>query len=64
MCLYLAMRETLGNDSRIHRDISVGNIILVKEPSATMRRGYLIDWETSCKVDDAGAATEAGRVVS
>ena len=58
------MRDVREKDSRIHRDISVGNVILVKEPGTTVRRGYLIDWETSCKVDDAGAATEAGRVVS
>ena len=59
-----AMRDVRKKDSRIHRDISVGNIILVKEPATAVRRGYLIDWETSCKVDDAGIATEVGRVVS
>ncbi len=63
-CLDLAMRDALEKDSRIHRDISVGNVILVKEPGTTVRRGYLIDWETSCKVDNTGAAMEAGRVVS
>ncbi|PIL30491.1 hypothetical protein GSI_07191 [Ganoderma sinense ZZ0214-1] len=57
-----AMREVLEKDSRIHRDISVGNIILVKEEGAAVRRGYLVDWETSCKVDDAGAATQVGRL--
>ena len=57
------MRDALTKDSRIHRDISVGNVILVKEPGRAVRRGYLIDWETSCEVDDAGAATEMGRVV-
>ncbi|KAI1788469.1 hypothetical protein LXA43DRAFT_894557 [Ganoderma leucocontextum] len=60
--VYTAMRDALEKDSRIHRDISVSNVILVKELGGTVRRGYLIDWETSCKVDDAGAATEAGRV--
>ena len=59
-----AMQDALEKDSRIHRDISVGNIVLVKEKGSAIRRGYLIDWETSCKVDDDGAATEVGRVVS
>ena len=58
------MKDALKKDSRIHRDISVGNIVLVKEKDSAIRRGYLIDWETSCKVDDDGAATEVGRVVS
>ncbi|PIL30475.1 hypothetical protein GSI_07174 [Ganoderma sinense ZZ0214-1] len=60
--VYTAMRQVLAKDSRIHRDISVGNIVLVQEPGKTVRSGYLIDWETSCKVDDAGASTEMGRV--
>ena len=58
------MRDALVKDSRIHRDISIGNIILVKETDSPVRRGYLVDWETSCKVDDTGIAEEAGRVVS
>ena len=58
------MQDARVKDSRIHRDISVGNVILVKESEKEVRRGYLIDWETSCKVDGSGAAVEAGRVVS
>ena len=58
------MRDALAKDSRIHRDLSVGNIILVQEGDSSTRRGYLIDWESSCKVDDAGEAVELGRVVS
>ena len=58
------MRDALAKDSRIHRDLSVGNVILVQEGDPSTRRGYLIDWESSCKVDTAGEAVEVGRVVS
>ncbi|KAH9912676.1 uncharacterized protein BXZ73DRAFT_107312 [Epithele typhae] len=56
------MNDTLEKDSRIHRDISTGNIILVREPNNDIRKGYLIDWETSCRVDEHGDAVEPGRV--
>ena len=58
-----AMLDAFRKDSRIHRDLSDGNIILVQESDASVRRGYLIDWESSCKVDEAGDAYEARRVV-
>ncbi|KAH9849523.1 hypothetical protein C2E23DRAFT_737197 [Lenzites betulinus] len=58
---FTAMRDTLSKASRIHRDISVGNIILVKVPGQEIRRGYLIDWETSDHIDDAGDSVHAGR---
>lgn len=58
------MRDALAKDSRIHRDISVGNIILVKEPGQDIRRGYLIDWEASNVIDAAGESMQPGRVVS
>lgn len=58
------MRDAYRLDSRIHRDLSAGNVILVKEQDRRVRRGYLIDWEASCRVDDSGEALEAGRVVS
>ena len=58
------MRDALAKDSLLHRDLSVGNIILVTEPGSTIRKGYLIDWDSSCKVDDAGEAVQRGRVVS
>ncbi|KAI1793233.1 hypothetical protein LXA43DRAFT_1059945 [Ganoderma leucocontextum] len=57
------MRDALAKDSRIHRDISLGNIILVKVPDHSARQGYLIDWEASCTVDDVGEALEVGRAV-
>ncbi|KAL1950768.1 hypothetical protein VTO73DRAFT_5892 [Trametes versicolor] len=58
---FTAMRDALAKDSRIHRDLSMGNIILVKEPGSAVRRGYLIDWEASNQVDEAGEAKHAGR---
>ena len=57
------MRDSLEKGSRLHRDISVGNIILVQEPGSPIRKGYLIDWEMSCRIDESGDATESGRVV-
>ena len=59
-----AMRDALAKDCRLHRDISVGNIILVQEEDSDVRRGYLIDWEASCRVDGTGNALEDGRAVS
>ncbi|RDX49876.1 hypothetical protein OH76DRAFT_1482696 [Lentinus brumalis] len=59
---FTAMRDALAKDARIHRDISVGNIILVKESDRAVRRGYLIDWEASCRIDDKGNARLSGRV--
>ncbi|KAL7279685.1 hypothetical protein ACG7TL_006092 [Trametes sanguinea] len=56
-----AMKDAYTKDSRIHRDLSVGNIILVKEPDRVVRKGYLIDWEASDRVDDGGEALHAGR---
>ncbi|KAH9889370.1 hypothetical protein C8Q73DRAFT_654273 [Cubamyces lactineus] len=59
--VFIAMQDALTKDSRIHRDLSVGNIILVKEPDRAVRRGYLIDWESSDFVDSEGEALHAGR---
>ena len=38
----------------LHRDLSLGNIILYKFPEKPIRVGYLIDWERSCKIDKVG----------
>ncbi|KAI0948918.1 hypothetical protein AcW1_008660 [Taiwanofungus camphoratus] len=46
-----AMLEARNKNNRLHRDISLGNIIMVKEPSSHIRKGYLIDWELSCYID-------------
>ena len=35
----------------LHRDLSLGNIILYMVPGQATRAGYLIDWELSCKID-------------
>ncbi|KAI0664001.1 hypothetical protein C8Q70DRAFT_905844 [Cubamyces menziesii] len=59
--ILLAMKDALAKDSRIHRDLSVGNIILVKEPGRAIRRGYLIDWDASERVNDKGESLHAGR---
>ncbi len=59
----VAMRDALTKGSRLHRDISVGNILLVKESGQSVRKGYLIDWESSCKVDLSGVACQGGRMV-
>ncbi|KAI0712051.1 hypothetical protein C8Q76DRAFT_796939 [Earliella scabrosa] len=46
----------------LHQDISVGNIILVSEGGTGPRKGYLIDWDGSCEVDQSGVSPERGRV--
>jgi hypothetical protein len=33
----------------LHRDISLGNIILYRVKKETERLGYLVDWELGCK---------------
>ncbi|GBE84618.1 hypothetical protein SCP_0605970 [Sparassis crispa] len=50
---------------RLHRDVSIGNIILFRDPKGTntKRYGYLIDWGLSCLVTEEGEAcdhTKAG----
>ncbi|KAJ3012573.1 hypothetical protein NUW54_g1830 [Trametes sanguinea] len=57
----IAMKDALTKDFRIHRDLSVGNIILVKEADRSVRKGYLIHWEASDRIDDAGEALHSGR---
>ncbi|KAI9059513.1 hypothetical protein FKP32DRAFT_1579780 [Trametes sanguinea] len=59
--VFIAMRDALAKDSRIHRDLSVGNIILVKESDRAIRKGYLIDWDASDRVDEHGESLQAGR---
>ena len=59
----VAMKDAHSLASCLHRDISTGNIILVREEDRKMRRGYLVDWDASCDIDDSGAAAEPGRAV-
>ena len=61
---HLAMRDAQTKASRIHRDISIGNVILVRERDREIRRGYLIDWEASSEIDGSGQACLPGRTVS
>ena len=61
----LAVRDAYTLGHRLHRDLSVGNIILVQEqPFPARRKGYLIDWDSSCELDDSGASLDPGRAVS
>ena len=57
------MKDAYTLASCLHRDISIGNVIMVQEQGSPIRRGYLIDWDASCKVGDDGEATEVGRTV-
>ena len=57
------MRDAAGKGSRIHRNISVGSILLVNDPGSDTRKGYLIDWELSSRVDQAGQSIARDRVV-
>ncbi len=59
-----AMSDARIKDYRLHRDISIGNVILVAESGRDVRRGYLIDWDASCDVNDTGASIYEGRAVS
>ncbi|RDX42650.1 hypothetical protein OH76DRAFT_1488529 [Lentinus brumalis] len=56
-----AMSDARIKDYRLHRDISIGNVILVAESGRDVRRGYLIDWDASCDVNDTGASIYEGR---
>lgn len=57
------MQDAHSHASRLHRDISLGNIVLVREQGHTLRRGYLVDWDASCETNDLGQAANAGRAV-
>ncbi|KAI0632324.1 hypothetical protein C8Q77DRAFT_1060473 [Trametes polyzona] len=59
--VFIAMQDALAKDLRIHRDLSFGNIILVREPDRALRRGYLIDWEASDRIDEVGESLQDGR---
>ncbi|KAI9060872.1 hypothetical protein FKP32DRAFT_1594973 [Trametes sanguinea] len=62
--IFQAMRDTLTKAACIHRDISAGNIILVREDGSSKesaRRGCLIDWESSSRVDEEGLSIDRDR---
>ncbi|KAF9484764.1 hypothetical protein BDN70DRAFT_890629 [Pholiota conissans] len=52
--VYDALEAAYESNGRMHRDISSGNIILFADDSTREygnRRGILIDWELSCKIE-------------
>ena len=57
------MQDARLKDERLHRDISLGNIILVRDPTRSVRRGVLIDWEVSSQVDANGVSLDRNRTV-
>ncbi|RPD54657.1 hypothetical protein L226DRAFT_90085 [Lentinus tigrinus ALCF2SS1-7] len=59
--VFIVMKDALARNCRLHRDISIANILLVKERGSDIRRGYLIDWECSWNVDESGQALQPGR---
>lgn len=58
------MRDARDKAARLHRDISLANIVMVREHGSVVRRGYLIDWDASSPVDDSGQAVDRGPAVS
>ncbi|RPD54644.1 hypothetical protein L227DRAFT_555970 [Lentinus tigrinus ALCF2SS1-6] len=59
--VFQAMKDAVRRCYRLHRDVSIGNIILVKEAGNDVRKGYLIDWDASILADEEGRGVEAGR---
>ena len=59
----LAMGDAFSKTAHLHRDISISNIILVRERGRCLRRGYLIDWDSCCPANESQEATETGRAV-
>ena len=46
MCCSTAI-EALDNNGILHRDISVSNLVLVPTKGSTIRKGFLIDFDSS-----------------
>ena len=59
----IAMMDAHTKCSRLHRDISLGSIMLVAEPGRSVRTGYLVDWDASSLVDASGGSVRIGRAV-
>ncbi|KAH8115724.1 hypothetical protein DFH11DRAFT_1702549 [Phellopilus nigrolimitatus] len=57
---YEALIDAHEKCNRLHRDISLNNVILVRDPETGRRRGILIDWEVST-VADNGTARDYNR---
>ena len=58
----LAAWEAFKRCERLHRDISINNIILVRRNNA-WRIGFLVDWELSCKANSNAAPRGYNRSV-
>ena len=56
--------EVYKKFGRLHRDVSLANIIMVREPGRSVRMGYLVDWDASCRTDESGNAVVVGPAVS
>ena len=42
----------------LHRDVSIGNIVLYRCRTGERRKGLLIDWEYACEADSEGRARD------
>ncbi|KAI0770219.1 hypothetical protein C8Q74DRAFT_1201564 [Fomes fomentarius] len=60
----IVLRDAHAQASRRHRDVSLANIVVVREPGRSVRRGYLVDWDASCRTDESGKATALGSAVN
>ncbi|KAH8115742.1 hypothetical protein DFH11DRAFT_1854205 [Phellopilus nigrolimitatus] len=58
---YEALIDAYIKCHMLHRDVSVNNVILVRDPVTGRRRGILIDWELSTLADDNGQARDYHR---
>ncbi|KAH9915713.1 hypothetical protein B0H21DRAFT_713571 [Amylocystis lapponica] len=52
---YQALTSAYDKNMRLHRDISIGNIILVRETARKERRGVLFNWEFSSIINSNAA---------
>ena len=50
---FVALIDAYEKAETLHRDVSLGNIILCRLKESMGRVGYLIDWELSCKLGRA-----------
>jgi hypothetical protein len=50
---FVALIDAYEKAETLHRDVSLGNIILCRLKEGMERFGYLIDWELSCKLGRA-----------
>ena len=63
LIFFAAALEAKEKCGRLHRDISINNIILVRK-DGELRIGILIDWELSCRSDRPDGHRNYARSVS